>query len=125
MRTLHRPIALLALLLAACSSILFVFPVLTLYDSQWLPGFLIALIGSTIGVFFLLPYRRQSSTLTAFDMNFACESNPSRFKKGSPPQTQIQYGHGTTLYAVSLYAAPVVLVLHLLLFTPVGSMFGT
>ena len=34
MRTLHRPIALLALLLAACSAILFVFPVLTLYDSQ-------------------------------------------------------------------------------------------
>lgn len=90
MRALHRPIALLALLLAACSAILFVFPVLTLYDSQWLPGFLIALIGSTISVFFLLPYRRQSM-----------------------------------LYAVSLYAAPVVLVLHLLIFTPLGSIFGT
>ena len=89
MRTLHRPIALLALLLAVCSAVLFIFPVLTLYDSQWLPGFLIALIGSTLGVFFLLPYRRQSM-----------------------------------LYAVSLYAAPVVLVLHLLLLTPLGSMFG-
>ncbi len=89
MRTLHRPMALLALLLAACSAILFVFPVLTLYDSQWLPGFLIALVGSALGVFFLLPYRGQS-----------------------------------ILYMVSLYAAPVVLVFHLLLLTPLGSIFG-
>jgi len=61
MRALYPLIALLSLSSAVLSAVLFVFPVLTWYGSQWLPGFLIALTGSAVGAMFLFPDRRRSA----------------------------------------------------------------
>ena len=49
------------LLPSVCALYLFVTPLdIRLYGSQWLPGFLLALIGSAFGLRFLFPYRKQS-----------------------------------------------------------------
>ncbi|WP_172251727.1 hypothetical protein [Saccharibacillus deserti] len=54
-------IVLAVLLPGACALYLFVASLdIRLYGSQWLPGFLLALIGAAFGLRFLFPHRKQS-----------------------------------------------------------------
>ncbi|GGN98610.1 hypothetical protein [Saccharibacillus kuerlensis] len=54
--------AILVLLISAAAAYLFFSPTVNfrLYESEWLPGFLVALTGAGLGMLLLFPHRHQS-----------------------------------------------------------------